>query len=185
MKRRTWRRRTVIIDPKTQAKIFAATSLPMFACLVIAVGGEFLYQHFVRTGQLQTDGSLLFGMPDSRLGMLLLFVSASTIQVVASLIASQKVAGTAYHISRILNEFRAGNRDARVRLRRGDYQQSLGTEVNGFLQWVQDGAAHPTLPEKHGAHAAPGSPETSAPGSPRPHGSRPEGSTSPAGEHRS
>jgi hypothetical protein len=165
MSRRPSRRKTIIIDKKVQAKIFFQTSVPMFACLVLAVVGEVVYQRLLDSGHIQTDGTLFFGMPESRLGMLLLFVSACTVQVVVSLLASQKVAGVAYHIQRILGEFRAGDRKARVRLRRGDYQLRLADDVNAFLQWVEDGASTTggPLPNKTHSDVIPYAPD-SAPG---------------------
>ena len=174
MKRRPWRRKTVFVDGKVQTRIILATSLPMFGCLLLAIGGEVLYFRLVDAGRIETSGTI-FGMPEHRLGMLLLFVSASTIQLIASLLASQKVAGVSYHIRRILREFREGKRDARVRLRQGDYQLGLGDDVNEFLDWLTgDGGASSGRAAPHEAHAGPG-PEPaprgtigSAPGSPAP-----------------
>lgn len=145
MKRKPWRRRTLIVDGKVQTRIVLATSLPMFACLLLAIGGEYFYYRLLDAGKIQTDGTI-FGMPEQRLGMLLLFVSASMIQLTVSLLASHKVAGVSYHIRRILHEYRMGDRDARVRLRKGDFQVRLGTDVNDFLDWLERGEA--PLPEK-------------------------------------
>ena len=139
MKRKN-QRKSVIVDWRVQARIIIATSLPMIACLVLAVVGEIAYYRAVTSGLIQTDGTI-FGMPESRLGMLLLFASASTVQLVVSLLASQKVAGVAYHIARILTAFRNGDRQARVRLRKGDYQRELGDDVNSFLDWVEKSAS--------------------------------------------
>jgi hypothetical protein len=149
MKRKPWRRKRLIVDGKVQARIVLATSLPMFACLLLAIGGEYLYYRLLDAGKIQTDGTI-FGMPEQRLGMLLVFVSASMIQLTASLLASHKVAGVSYHVRRILHEYRMGNRDARVRLRRADFQQRLGTEVNAFLDWLEHGEN--PLPEKVLSH---------------------------------
>ena len=168
MKRKPWRRKTLIVDGKVQTRIILATSLPMFACLLVAIGGEFLYFRLLDAGTIHNDGTI-FGMPEQRLGMLLLFVSASTIQLIASLLTSQKVAGTSYHIRRILHEFRTGNPDARVRLRRSDFQQQLGTDVNAFLDWINQGEN--PLPEKvysHGSTITPGPAPSPAGGSPVP-----------------
>jgi hypothetical protein len=78
-------------------------------------------------------------MPERHLGMLLLFISASMSQLLTALISSQKIAGTAYHIRRVLREFREGKRDSRVRLRRGDYQHELARDINDFLEWIEAG----------------------------------------------
>jgi hypothetical protein len=149
MKRKPWRRKKLIVDGKVQTRIILQTSLPMFACLLLAIGGEFLYYRLLEAGMFQTDGTI-FGMPEQRLGMLLLFVSAATIQLTVSLLTSHKVAGVSYHIRRILHEYRQGNRDARVRLRKSDYQKQLGSDVNEFLDWLEQDD-HP-LPEKVYSH---------------------------------
>jgi len=149
MKRKPWRRRTLIVDGKVQTRIVLATSLPMFACLLVAIGGEFVYFRLLDAGKIHSDGTI-FGMPEQRLDMLLLFVSASMIQLTASLLASHKVAGVSYHIRRILHEYRMGNRDSRVRLRKGDFQQRLAGDVNDFLDWLEHGEN--PLPEKVHSH---------------------------------
>ena len=51
--------------------------------------------------------------------------SATSVQVATALLASQKVAGTAFRIGRTLEAFRRGRRDARVTLRNTDYQKQL------------------------------------------------------------
>jgi hypothetical protein len=128
-------RRTILVHPRMQARIILATSLPMFACLIAATLAEFFYFRQVRLGVIASDGTI-FGMPENRLGMLLLFVSASSVQIATALLASQKVAGTAYRIARTLDQFREGRRDARVTLRKADYQKELADDVNEFLDWV-------------------------------------------------
>lgn len=135
-------RRTILVHPRMQMRIILATSLPMFACLVLATAAEFFYFRQVQLGVIPSDGTIL-GMPESRLGMLLLFVSASTVQILTALLASQKVAGAAYRVARTLEEFRKGKRDARVTLRKYDYQRELADDVNGFLDWVAGGASAP------------------------------------------
>lgn len=155
-------RKTVLVHPRMQMRIILATSLPMFACLISATAAEFFYFRQVRLGIIPSDGTIL-GMPESRLGMLLLFVSASTVQILTALLASQKVAGAAYRIARTLEEFRAGKRDARVTLRKHDYQRELADDVNGFLEWVAAGESAPS------ARAAADAPERSRAGEARAH----------------
>jgi hypothetical protein len=130
-------RKTVLVDKRLQARIILSTSLPMIACLVFATGIELWYRRQVSLGLGSADGTL-FGMPEHRLGMLLLFVSASMTLLVSALLLSQKVAGTSYRIRQVLNAFREGDRSARVRLRKGDYQLQLADDLNAFLGWVAD-----------------------------------------------
>jgi len=132
------KRKTILLRPRMQARIILATSLPMLACLIVATAAEFLYFHEVREGTIVSDGTIL-GMPENRLGMLLLFVSATSVQVATALLASQKVAGTAFRIGRTLEAFRRGRRDARVTLRNTDYQKQLADDINAFLDWVAAG----------------------------------------------
>jgi hypothetical protein len=163
-------RKKFILDRRVQARIILATSLPMFACLVLATVLELLYQHHVELGNIRSDGTIL-GMPEERLGMLLLFVSASAFLLIVGLTTSQRVAGTSYRIGRVLEEFRGGNHEARVRLRKGDFQLDLADDINRFLQWVSEireetDAAHSTAsPEESGAAKAPdpSRPERSTP----------------------
>lgn len=135
-------RRKMLVHPAMQARIVLATSLPMFACLISATAAEIIYSRQVQMGVIVSDGTI-FGLPEGRLGMLLLFVSASSVQIATALLASQKVAGTAYRIGKVLEDFRQGRRDSRVSLRKGDYQKELGDDVNTFLDWVAaaDGAS--------------------------------------------
>ncbi|GJM43568.1 MAG: hypothetical protein DHS20C21_04100 [Gemmatimonadota bacterium] len=160
-------RKTIIVDLPTQIRIVLATSFPMIACLALALVGEVAYQRALANGWFASDGMFL-GVPESRVGMLLLFVSASTLQVVASLLASQKVTGVAYHVGRVLQEFRSGKRDARVRLRKGDYQQQLGDDVNEFLAWIDSGKSGApqsgAAAKPHGASAGEGR-QAKSPGS--------------------
>ena len=130
------RRRTVIVDKAMQMRIVLSNSLPMFAILLVAILGEFVYNQQIRAGHIASNGTI-FGMPEQRLGMLLLFVFASTYQVVASLLTSQKVAGAAYRVSRTLESYRQGDHDVRAKLRKGDYQTKLADDVNEFLDWLQ------------------------------------------------
>ncbi|MBZ0268582.1 hypothetical protein K8I85_10540 [bacterium] len=154
-------RKTILVHPRMQARIILSTSLPMFACLIAATLAEFLYFHQVRQGVIISDGTI-FGMPENRLGMLLLFVSASSVQIATALMASQKVAGTAYRIGKTLESFRHGKRGDRIRLRKADYQKELADDVNAFLDWVAAGDdAAPT-------RSAVDSPERARPADPRP-----------------
>lgn len=139
-----------------------ATSLPMIGCLLLAVAVQFWYERQLAQGRIAADGSI-FGMPVDRLGMLVLFVAAATVQVVSALLSSHKVAGASLRIASVLHAFRDGDRNARVHLRRGDYQQSLANEINGLLDWVQSApdAARGDSPSRARA-GAPGRPETAA-----------------------
>ncbi|MEZ5064244.1 MAG: hypothetical protein R3B81_05885 [bacterium] len=127
-------RRVVLVNKRVQARIILSTSLPMIGCLVFAVVVELFYQRQIDLGRIAPGGTI-FGMPSERLGMLLMFVSAATTQLVTALLASQKVAGTSYRIAQTLNEYRSGNRAIRVHLRKGDFQQNLAHDLNDFLDW--------------------------------------------------
>lgn len=160
-------RKTVIVDGATQLRIVIATSLPMFACLVLSTFVEIFFMREVNAGRLHSDVTIL-GFPARRLGMLCFFVTASTAQLLSALLTSHNVAGTAYRIGQVLRQFREGDRTARVRLRKADYQQKLADDVNELLEWVQSGtpkgAATPSS-EKRSAtaelearHAVPSAP---------------------------
>jgi hypothetical protein len=145
-------RKTVIVDGATQLRIVLSTSLPMFACLVLSTFVELSFMREVNAGRVHADVTIL-GFPARRLGMLCFFVTASTAQLLTALIASHRVVGTAYRIGQVLRQFREGNRAARVRLRKGDYQQSLATDVNELLDWVQGGAVTLDATPSHDAGA--------------------------------
>ncbi len=150
-------RRTVVVDGKLQARIVLSNSLPMIACLVFAVGVEWIYRRQVAVDAVSSDGTL-FGMPEHRLGMLLLFVSASMTQLVSALLSSQKVAGTSYRIAQVLSDFRRGDATERVHLRKGDYQVRLADDINEFLDWVaaRGPAGAPSSASAGGSAAAAG-----------------------------
>jgi hypothetical protein len=152
-------RKAVIVDGSVQARIVLATSLPMIGCLLLAVGVQFWYERQLASGRFAAD-SVILGMPVDRLGMLVLFVAAATVQVVSALLSSHKVAGASLRIASVLRAFRDGDRSARVRLRRGDYQQSLAGEINGLLDWVESSAGAERADSPSRARAgAPGRPE--------------------------
>lgn len=142
MGRRKNERRTVLVDGRLQARIVLSTSLPMIASLAFAVGAELFVRRQIATGAMSGDATIL-GMPVHRVGMLLLFVSAAMTQLVGALLVSQKVAGTAYRIRQVLNDFRRGDGTERVKLRKGDYQLQLADDLNQFLDWVAAGGPHP------------------------------------------
>jgi hypothetical protein len=161
-------RTKLVVDHAVQARIILETSLPMVGCLVFAVLVEGFYRRQVAAGAIQSDGTLL-GMPEERLGMLLLFVSAATMQLVSGLLSSQKVAGAAFRIRKGLEEFRAGATGTRIRLRGGDYHHSLADDINGFLDWVESGAAPAAEGAATGRATGAGSPQRAdAPGPRRP-----------------
>ena len=164
------RRRTVVVDGKLQARIVLSTSIPMVACLVFATVAEMFYRRQVALGHLRTDGTI-FGMPDHQLGILLLFVSASMTQLVSALLSSQKIAGTAYRIARVLEAYRDGNRAARVTLRRGDYQTQLADDLNAFLDW----SSSPDAPASSASAAMTGTTGSRTAAAPAAGNSRPAG----------
>ena len=151
------KRKTVIVDPRLQLRIILATSLPMVACLALALGGDVLLQHLAASGRIANDATIL-GMPRHRVGLFLLFVSASMWQLVSALLVSQKVAGTSYHIKRILREFLAGDPSARVRLRSSDYQHDLADAINAFLEKMDSHGASTQIPTKAGTASPSDSP---------------------------
>lgn len=130
-------RTKLLVDRTDQARIILETSLSMFGCLIFAVVVEGFYRRQVAAGVIHSDGTLL-GMPDERLGMLVLFVSAATVQIVSALLSSQKVAGATYRIKLGLAEFRSGATQTRMRLRTGDHHHELAGEIDSFLDWVEE-----------------------------------------------
>lgn len=70
----------------------------------------------------QLDILFLVGMP--------LFVLLS---LVLALLLTHRIVGPLYHVRRVVREYRAGNREARVRLRAGDFCDELADDVNALL----------------------------------------------------
>jgi hypothetical protein len=130
------RRNQIIVNKTLQTKIILSTSVPMFALLGVATLLEYLYFVGVQSGRIQSDGTI-FGMPEHRLGMLLIFVFGSTYQLASALLTSHKIAGASYRIAETLHQFREGDQDVRASLRKGDYQVELADEINGFLDWAR------------------------------------------------
>lgn len=130
------RRNQIIVNKSLQTKIILSTSIPMFVLLGVATLLEYLYFLGVQSGRIHSDGTI-FGMPEHRLGMLLIFVFGSTYQLASALLTSHKIAGASYRIAETLKAFRNGDRDVRATLRKGDYQVELADEINGFLDWAR------------------------------------------------
>ena len=139
------RRNQIIVNRSLQTKIVLSTSVPMFVLLAVATFLEYFYFMGVQSGRIESTGTI-FGMPEHRLGMLLIFVFASTYQLVASLRTSHKIAGASYRIAETLKAVREGDASARAKLRQGDYQMELADDINAFLEWVESSRASAPAP---------------------------------------
>lgn len=147
------RRKKVLIEKDLQRRIILSVSLPMFIILGIVLLLQMGVDQAIRAGTLDIEGRIL-GFPERTLSAILFFVFATAWQAIHALKVSHKIAGAMYRMRTVLQAYRAGDGDARIRLRKNDLQQELATEINATLDWVA-GEAGQAVAERAAPETAP------------------------------
>ncbi|NNE43056.1 MAG: hypothetical protein HKN12_02510 [Gemmatimonadetes bacterium] len=129
------RRKKVVIEGALQRRIVLSVCLPMVAVLAVVLLLQMGVDQAIRAGTLDVDGKIL-GMPERTLSAILFFVFATAWQLIHVLKVSHRIAGAMHRMRTVLQAYRAGDPDARIRLRKNDLQLELASEINATLDWV-------------------------------------------------
>ena len=140
------RRRKVLIDSRMQRRLVVAVTVPMIIVLAVVLLLQMAVDQAIRSGTLDVDGVIL-GVPERTLSAILFFVFATAWQIMHALNVSQRIAGAMHRMRTVLQAYRAGDQDARIRLRKSDIQVELAHEINATLDWVA-GEAGQSVAEK-------------------------------------
>lgn len=137
-------RKLIWIDAGFQGRIVAAIVLAGFLCIAAT---SYLYYAYVVDSYdfILRHASLPQEIIDQRyrdlygLWVALSLLNLLIILVVAAwaLVITHRAAGAVYHMKRVVNEVRAGNPAARVRLRDKDEFQDLADALNAMLDEMQ------------------------------------------------
>ena len=138
------RSRNVLIMPDFQGRMILFVLLTGFVCM--ALNGYLYYQYVVDSYDFILNySSLPEDLKEQRYADLLVFgTSLSVATLVATfavaiwaLFATHRAAGSVYHLKRVIDEIRAGNADARVRLREKDEFQDVARAFNELMDQLQ------------------------------------------------
>jgi len=138
------RSRNVFIMPDFQGRMILFVLLTGFVCM--ALNGYLYYQYVVDSYDFILNySSLPEDLKEQRYADLLVFgTSLSVATLVATfavaiwaLFATHRAAGSVYHLKRVIDEIRAGNADARVRLREKDEFQDVARAFNELMDQLQ------------------------------------------------
>ncbi len=131
-KRSKNRRKTLVVNQELQKRIVLHVTLyPLLALFISALtvtvfSGRLAQEAAALRAELPSLG-LFFA---SVVGFVIIF---GLLLIRQALVFSNKVAGPTYRICKNLSEFREGNRDLRIRLREGDFNTEIATEINLLL----------------------------------------------------
>ena len=138
------RSRNVLIMPDFQGRMILFVLLTGFVCM--ALNGYLYYQYVVDSYDFILNYSNLpEDLKEQRYSDLLVFgTSLSVATLVATfavaiwaLFAKHRAAGSVYHLKRVIDEIKAGNFDARVRLREKDEFQDVARAFNELMDQLQ------------------------------------------------
>jgi hypothetical protein len=133
--RRRYVRRQLVVDRELQGRIVFASAWPSAVGLVLT---SVLFAQFGRRLLLEAyeaGVSLPSVVPMMMTAIGFLVVSTGFV-LFNALLVSHKVAGPMVRFRHTFAAVKAGDREARIRLRKGDYLVPLAEEFNGFLDWL-------------------------------------------------
>ena len=138
------RSRNVFIMPDFQGRMILFVLLTGFVCM--ALNGYLYYQYVVDSYDFILNySSLPEDLKEQRYADLLVFGTSLSVATLAAtfavaiwaLFATHRAAGSVYHLKRVIDEIRAGNADARVRLRKKDEFQDVARAFNELMDQLQ------------------------------------------------
>lgn len=137
MTERPERRRALVVDPPMQRRMIVALLWPttvsfVVTALVLVVLGTRMHSSAAAAGvMLENVGAGIAAV-------IVFLMMAAALGLLHALQVSHRVAGPAHRLRETLRAVRNGDATARARLRSGDYLAETATELNDFLDWVQD-----------------------------------------------
>ena len=130
--------------PDFQGRMILFVLLTGFVCM--ALNGYLYYQYVVDSYDFILNySSLPEDLKEQRYADLLVFGTSLSVATLAAtfavaiwaLFATHRAAGSVYHLKRVIDEIRAGNADARVRLREKDEFQDVARAFNELMDQLQ------------------------------------------------
>lgn len=129
------RRRTKVINGRLQYRIIAITLVVVLAAVIVFAGMTALYIALARLPAGQSAGALLLViLPPLLLNDLVIMIFL----IIVGIVGTNKIAGPAYRMESDVERALAGERNVRVRLRRGDAFPELAEKVNKLLESIDD-----------------------------------------------
>ncbi|OGA17621.1 MAG: hypothetical protein A3I63_03705 [Betaproteobacteria bacterium RIFCSPLOWO2_02_FULL_66_14] len=135
---------SLLINPRFQGQVVAFIVLAGFFCVVVTA--YFYYSYVVNSYDFILQNSTLPPeiIEERYSDLYNLWVSLSLINVIIilviagwSLFITHRVAGSIYHVKRVIDEVKSGNAKARVHLREKDAFQDLANSLNEMLDTLQ------------------------------------------------
>lgn len=143
-KKQQRRTKNVFIMPDFQGRMILFVLLTGFVCM--ALNGYLYYQYVVDSYDfILGHSNLPQDLKEQRYSDLLVFgtslgvatLAATFAVAVWALFATHRAAGSVYHLKRVIEEIRAGNVDARVRLREKDEFQDVARSFNEMMDQLR------------------------------------------------
>ena len=138
------RSKNVFIMPDFQGRMILFVLLTGFVCM--ALNGYLYYQYVVDSYDfILAYSSLSEELKEQRYTDLLVFGTSLGVATLAAtfavaiwaLFATHRAAGSVYHLKRVIEEIKAGNFDARVRLREKDEFQDVARSFNEMMDQLR------------------------------------------------
>ena len=131
------RRRTLVVDRTSQRRMILQVSLLPAAALMVAVIMMTLFC-FRLEREAEAASVQLPSLTPLLLTIFGFAVVATAFIMSNAMRVSNRVAGPAFNICRVLRRLRDGEWDAQVTLRDGDELEELEEEVNQTILWVRE-----------------------------------------------
>jgi methyl-accepting chemotaxis protein len=144
------KRRRVVTNEPEQRRLILAMVGPLNVCLSVILG---LITFFCfRIGdEASSRGIVLRNLDYLYVSIALLVVVLAAFAFALSIKISHRISGPMRNFGATLRAFREGDRSRRVKLRKGDYLGPVADELNGFLDWVDQGGESEADGEAAGA----------------------------------
>jgi hypothetical protein len=128
-------RKQLVVNRPLQSRFVVTLSWPIVACITTTMVSLFWFTGRIADQAYET-GVAIDGLA-SLLVTVIAFVAASIIYLVWHFFrVSNRVVGPMDRMERALDRFRAGERDVRIELRKGDFLLETADHLDDFLVWV-------------------------------------------------
>lgn len=128
-------RKQLVVNRPLQSRLVVTLSWPIVACITTTMVLLFWFTGRVADQAYET-GVAIDGLT-SLLVTVIAFVAVSITYLVWHFFrVSNRVVGPMYRMQRALEQFRAGERNVRIRLRKGDFLLETAERLDAFLVWV-------------------------------------------------
>ncbi len=130
------RRKKIVVNRELQRRFVKAVSWPWIAAVGVSMGTVFMFALRLMLESLNSDVQLPSMVP--------LFVSVSAMVVLTTFFAlyftlrlSNRIAGPAYRVNRVIESAMQGDLSVRITLRDGDFLTEVADDLNRLLAWTE------------------------------------------------